>query len=356
MEARVAGFDTGGEAMIRKMPDGSLWLVLNTMPPSDARVGEEDLFDRFDTHLQDAIGVPVIWDDRERFVIPAPADDTAARIVHFLQTCRKKRVAAPAPGKSARAMVLSRLGELFSPAGFRKGERSAFSRSIPQGRQVVSMAWIDRKPQCAFTLTLGIRLDAVEELAGPFLDVSPADAQETPTTLTQLEHFGFEPQLGTGVWFPISGPADVDAAFDRLAPAIRDQIIPFFDRYQSPLTMAGALLPNPSAPAESKVNRGGLTGIAGLAARLFSRKADPAPQPTEADAAWARWRRERSAFDSSFHPSRAIKHLVLAHLTQNPRIEDLVRSYREELSAHTEPDREKLERAIQFIEQRRRGA
>lgn len=355
METRVAGFDTGGEAVIRKMPDGSLWLILNTMPPSDAREGEEDLFDRFDTHLQGAIGAPVIWDDRERFVIPAPADDTAARIKRFLQTCRKKSGAAPAPVKSPRALVLSRLDELLSPAGFRKEKRSAFSRGIPQGRQVVSMAWLDRKPHCAFTLTLGIRLDAVEELAGPFLDVSPADARETPTTLTQLEHFGFEPQLGTGVWFPVSGPADVEAAFDRLAPAIRDQIIPFLNRYQSPLSMAGALLPDPAATAESGPNRGGLNRLAGLAARLFSRKADPAPEPTEADAAWARWRRERSAFDSTFHPSRAIKHLVLAHLTENARIEHWVHSYREELSPSTAPDREKLERAIQFVERHKRA-
>jgi hypothetical protein len=349
---RVPGFDPEGEAVIRRMPDGSLWLILNSLPPANAADGEEELFNQFAQHLQEALGVPVIQDDRERFVVPAPQEDTPERIAQFLTTCRQERSSATAKetAKSQRAVTLSRLGQLFQPAGFRRSKGSSFSRSIPQGRQVVSMAWIDRKPEYQFTLTLGIRLDVVEELAIPLLGIPPSYTAETLTTLTQLEHFGLEPQLGLGVWFPASNSAELDAAFQQLAPVIQRQILPFLDRHQTLAAVAGALhSPTPSTAASSPGAGPGHL-LKGLVGRLFARRAETASGPPSAEAAWAKWRQERSAFDSTLHPARAVRHLLMAYLTGDPQLEERIHSYRAELAPYTAPDCELLEEAIRFIQ------
>lgn len=348
---RVPGFDPEGEAVVQQMPDGSLWLILNCMPPSDAADSEAELFNEFGLRLQEAIGVPVVWDDRERFVVPAPREDTPERIAQFLTTCRRGRSSAAAKkaAKSPRAATLSRLGDLFQPAGFRRGKGSSFSRSIPQGRQVVSMAWIDRKPECQFTLTLGIRLDAVEELAIPLLGIPPDYTAETLTTLTQLEHFGLKPQLGLGVWFHAANSAELDAAFQQLTPVIQGQILPFLDRYQTLATVAGALnAPRSLLPASSQ-REGMGQRLAGMVGRLFSRNAAPASETTSADAAWAKWRQERSAFDTTQHPARAVRHLLMAYLVGDPHLEERIHTYEAELAHYTAPDREILDSAIRFI-------
>ena len=82
---KLTGFDSDGEPEIRIMADGSLYLVFNFMPPTWAEDDPEP-FDTFDKQLQDAVDVPVAWEDREVFLIRKPAPDTAERITRFLQT------------------------------------------------------------------------------------------------------------------------------------------------------------------------------------------------------------------------------------------------------------------------------
>ena len=55
------------------------------MPPTWAEA-QPEAFDTFDQQLQEAIGVPVVWEDRELFLIEEPAHDTVERIKTFLQT------------------------------------------------------------------------------------------------------------------------------------------------------------------------------------------------------------------------------------------------------------------------------
>ena len=81
----LTGFDFDGEPEIRVMPDGSLYLVFNFMPPTWAE-DEPEPFDTFDQKLQQAIGVPVVWEDREFFLIQNPRADTVERVTTFLKT------------------------------------------------------------------------------------------------------------------------------------------------------------------------------------------------------------------------------------------------------------------------------
>ncbi|NHZ96153.1 hypothetical protein [Massilia sp. CCM 8734] len=82
----LSGFDPDGEPEIRMMSDGSAELWFNFMPPSF--VEDPDAYGDFDRQLEAAIGVPVIWEDREVFLIAEPASDTIARLTDFIQNFR----------------------------------------------------------------------------------------------------------------------------------------------------------------------------------------------------------------------------------------------------------------------------
>jgi hypothetical protein len=93
---KLTGFDPEGEPVIRVMADGSLLIVFNFMPPSfvpeEQQTGESGLgpFADFDKQLQRAAGVPVVWDDREVFVVQKPKKDTVERIRKFIESYRRK--------------------------------------------------------------------------------------------------------------------------------------------------------------------------------------------------------------------------------------------------------------------------
>jgi hypothetical protein len=90
MKIPLTGFDPLGEPELRFMTDGTLWVVFNFMPPSFAE-GDEVRFADFDKQLEKAIGVPVLWDDREFFVIRNPQIETPEKIKAFLETYSKNR-------------------------------------------------------------------------------------------------------------------------------------------------------------------------------------------------------------------------------------------------------------------------
>jgi len=78
----LAGFDPDGEPEVRVMADGSLYVVINFMPPSRAELAPEQ-FDDFDQQLARAVGVPVEWVNREFFRIARPTPDTVERVRAF---------------------------------------------------------------------------------------------------------------------------------------------------------------------------------------------------------------------------------------------------------------------------------
>jgi hypothetical protein len=89
-EITFVGFDPDGEPVIQSLADGSIRIQFEFMPPSWAE-DERNLgsFVDFDEQLSKAIGLPVIWDDREVFVVQTPKEDTVQRIKKFLETYPK---------------------------------------------------------------------------------------------------------------------------------------------------------------------------------------------------------------------------------------------------------------------------
>ncbi len=93
----INGFDDDGDPEIREMSDGSIKVVFNYMPPSwvpEDQYTATDLgpFRDFDMRMEKAIGVQVLWDDREFFVIRQPKADTIEKIKQFLASVRPKQV------------------------------------------------------------------------------------------------------------------------------------------------------------------------------------------------------------------------------------------------------------------------
>lgn len=79
----INGFDPQGEPEIREMSDGSLQLWFNFMPPSFAP-DDDKRWASFDKDLARELGVAVVQDDREVFLIRAPRADTIERLKRYL--------------------------------------------------------------------------------------------------------------------------------------------------------------------------------------------------------------------------------------------------------------------------------
>jgi hypothetical protein len=80
----LSGFDPDGEPEIRVMRDGSLHVVFGAMPPLDLEHQEKYFLNHFSRQMEAEIGVPVVWEDREVFLIRSPQDDTIERIRLFV--------------------------------------------------------------------------------------------------------------------------------------------------------------------------------------------------------------------------------------------------------------------------------
>jgi len=86
----LTGFDPSGEPMVRWAATGRLWLCVEFFPPlwvpEEERAGPVSLgaWADFDQRLARAIGVPVVWEDREWFRIDHPREDTVSAIQRFL--------------------------------------------------------------------------------------------------------------------------------------------------------------------------------------------------------------------------------------------------------------------------------
>jgi hypothetical protein len=90
---KLRGFDPEGEPSIRVMSDGNLEVWFEFMPPSDVEhEGHPGLgrFAQFDQEMAAAVGVPVVWEDRELFLVAEPAADTLDRLRAFIEEYRTR--------------------------------------------------------------------------------------------------------------------------------------------------------------------------------------------------------------------------------------------------------------------------
>jgi hypothetical protein len=247
--------------------------------------------------------------------------------------------------QDVRNLLYEGLAGSITAAGFRLRKRDeGFVRKLPEGRQLLSIALINAGEGFACTLTLGIRLDAVEELVNGILATPALYAGETLTTLTQLEYFGFEPILGRGVWFPVRSQDDVAGVITQWHASFETQLSPFFERYRDIASVAEGVLADLSPPDNGPEPRPG-TSLAWLL-RPFKR---PQTEPT-ADVRWVEWKRERRLFNQMQHPYRALKNVAVAYLAGSNRLDRLVESYRRELAPLVDTEKQKFEDLLRTLQ------
>jgi hypothetical protein len=90
----LSGFDSWGDPEIRVLADGKLYIVFGSMPPSDFDGGELGPYCDFDAQMSAAVGVPVVWEDREFFRIDSPKADTIDRLAKFISNYRSRSIPA----------------------------------------------------------------------------------------------------------------------------------------------------------------------------------------------------------------------------------------------------------------------
>ncbi|MBK7342411.1 MAG: hypothetical protein IPJ06_04425 [Saprospiraceae bacterium] len=90
---RVVGFDPREIREVRINEEGELEIVFEFMPPlnEDGEENDDPIFEQFDEVLSKALGVEVLWDDREFFRIVHPQPDTKGKAIDFLNRFWKIR-------------------------------------------------------------------------------------------------------------------------------------------------------------------------------------------------------------------------------------------------------------------------
>jgi hypothetical protein len=305
-EIRLSGFSPKGRSVIQKMADGQIYLVLDEPPP----------FAGFDGRLEQAIGVPVVWDDREVFVISHPQPDTVDRIRTFIEIARADRFRKRGLWGKGEVMrlIAESLTPVVRPAGFRfKKKAEDFVRAIGGGRQELGIALWDFNPLFKFSLCLNVRLDVVEEIVNRFSGSSPEYHGITMTSLTQLEFLGL-PAVDGRVEYRAASESELAAVLPGFSAMVRERVVPFFEEYKD----------------VSSLNRG----------------LNPVGAERVTELAWPP---DRGAFDATNQPYRAMSGMAVAHLAGDPRVQELVIAYRSQLAELDDDDRQKFEELVVYL-------
>ena len=217
-------------------------------------------------------------------------------------------------------MIADAITPVVSAAGFRfKKASEAFVRKIVGGRQELGLPLVEYNPVFKFSLTLCIRLEAVQEIINRFSGSPPKYHLMTLTSITQLEFLGFPAEPGRGVVFHVESETDLDAIMPRVLTTVRERVLPFFEEHRD----IGA------------VNRG--LNPEG-AERVFKLAEFP----------------DRRAFDATNQPYRAMTGVAVAHLANDPRLSVLISAYRSQISEMQEDDRSKFDNLVSFLSSERR--
>lgn len=198
-----------------------------------------------------------------------------------------------------RDFIYAGLKEILG-AGFRLNKKEgAFTRSIPNGFQRIYVPLYDYNPLFVFSLTIGIRLDAVEDIFNQFSGAMGAGQAQTTTSLTQLDYFTQEIRKE----YEVSTKEEIDSALSDLTPLINSKILPFLEQYQDVQSLDDAI----------------------------NRKKLP-------------------EFDSTQLLSHAMHSIILAKLANNPSFSALVKEYAKSFEDSQPADRERFDRLASSLQ------
>jgi hypothetical protein len=307
-EFRLTGFDPLGEPHVRRTAAGRLWLCVEFMPPSwshaepGVRPEVTGLWANFDKRLAEAIGVSVVWEDREWFRIDHPREDTVQAIQRFLLAERRMGTATDS---EFREELYLHLGSVFAPHGFelcRSEER--FVRWTGEILQSITVGVATRlRPELRFTLDFGFRVEAAQILELVFSGESAPDPAfpccEVALSALTSELSSERTQPG---YIRVAPDRPVEAAVSWWAPVLERDVFPFLNSHRD---------------------------IASID-RLMNRDERELLEDTE--------------------PYRSVFGIIFAYLARNPELPRLITKYRqEEMVAYGEEDRTGYDRLANHL-------
>lgn len=224
----LSGFDPYGEPELRRMKNGELWLRFNFMPPTWVPEEERDDFGRcrqFDQKLSRAVNSPVLWDDREVFLIEKPHPDTVEQVRKFLAEFRRENdtaLRAAFYDDNSRGNI-----EIFPIENFAffSEEIAQLSKFSKEHRAPDGIGWTDmyarkeREPVPLASLSLDIAEvgAALSFHLEPFERIQCVGELGTIEEVTDTRAFGFDsncvvylvegkPSIVTDIWLDLNGP------------------------------------------------------------------------------------------------------------------------------------------------------
>src|SRR5436190_18399855 len=120
-----------------------------------------------------------------------------------------------------RGLIYQALEPVVAPAAFRlQKKKDSFVRKIDGGRQEIGVALSDYNPLFRFSLTLCVRLEAVEAINNQSLDIAERYRDLTVSSLTQLEFLGLPAQPGAGVQWEAQSEAQLADVLGSVATLV----------------------------------------------------------------------------------------------------------------------------------------
>ena len=198
-----------------------------------------------------------------------------------------------------------RFGELLVPAGYNfeklDNEVDGFVRRGHGIRQMLFFPLWDRAPAHEFTLSLGIRVEAVEAISNRFSGVLPEYQSSSHTCVINLK--AIVPHLDRFTVYD----ATIDHAVDQLTPYIANYIFPFIDAHRGVWSLDRLM--NQGKPPEQ------VWGMEGWGS-------------------WVLW--------------YAMSASILARLAENAEFDKLVERYRHQIRDFDD-DRERYEKLVKHL-------
>jgi hypothetical protein len=203
--------------------------------------------------------------------------------------------------EEVRAQLYQGLEGVFKAQRFRLNKKEgAFARTVPTGFQKVYVPLMDYNPVFIFSLTVGLRLDAAEDIFNRFSGATGEGQKLTLTTITQLSYF----TQGRPAEYKVTTTTEIEAALAGLRGVIDSRIMPFLDQYQDVKSV------------DIEVNANKTPG-----------------------------------FDSANLLMHAMHSVILARLSGNPGYSAVVTGYKASLDNYVATEKDKFLRLVSFLDE-----
>jgi hypothetical protein len=214
-----------------------------------------------------------------------------------------------------RRLIAVALEPVVQPAGFRfKKKTDAFVRPIEGGRQELGIALRDYNPRFDFSFNLCVRLEAAQEIVNRFSGSPPQYHDTTLTSVTHLEFLDLPAEPERGVVYQVESERQLSTLLPAICTMVRERVLPFFEEYRDLAALNRGL--NPEG-----------------AEKIF-KSAGPL---------------DRRAFDSTYHPYRAMEGIAVAHLARDSRLNELIAAYRAQMDGGPPHDLQKYDAMVAYL-------